>query len=83
MVSPSTKEAVVYDTHMADLSGMSLSELRHSTDPALLRSAERLDVRLAHDCLGILQNQATAPNGEITPCDGQPQLKPNTCGPAY
>lgn len=82
MVSPSMKEAVVYDTHMADLSGMSLSELRHSTDPALLRSAERLNAQATRDGLSILQNQPSTPDGELIRCDGQSQLKPDTCGPA-
>ena len=45
-------------THMVDLTGYSLAELRESEDPVLLRSVVRVADRTECSRTGVLQNQA-------------------------
>jgi hypothetical protein len=44
-------------TNVVDVSGMSLSELRYSDDPALVRSLQLLSGRAKCSQTGMLQNQ--------------------------
>ena len=51
-------------TSMADLTGLSLAELRSSDDPVLLRSLQLVTGRTECSRTGVLQNQA--PDGMAT-----------------